>query len=114
MASPFELLRRTVLPTVDRTVRPLVRRGVLRVPPIGAGVVLVETEGRRSGELREVPLLAARVGDRVVVSTVRPTSDWVRNLDADDAPEVWLNGRRRRARAQVWGGGPSLAVLHLV
>jgi hypothetical protein len=98
---------------VDRCVRPLVRRGVLRVPPVGAGVVLLEVAGRRTGVTREVPVLAARFGDRLVVSTVRRRSNWVRNLAADDAPEVWLNGRLRPAGAQVRGRGPSVALLRV-
>jgi deazaflavin-dependent oxidoreductase (nitroreductase family) len=74
--------------------------------------VVLETTGRRTGLLRQVPLVATRLGDRLVVSTVRTGSEWIGNLEANPTAGVWLNGRRRAATAQVRRG--PLNVVQLV
>jgi len=90
----------TVLRTVNRVVEPAVRAGVGNAIA-GPGLFVLETTGRRSGLTRRVPLVGARLGDTIVVSTIRAKSEWVRNLEHDAAAGVWLGGRRRPVRASV-------------
>jgi hypothetical protein len=95
-------------------VAPMVKAGVGNPLPVGGGSAVIETIGRVSGQVREVPLLSMRLGDQVLVSTVRGDSQWLKNLEADDQCAVWLFGRRRTARATTIERGPiNIVVLEL-
>lgn len=104
-------LTQTAFRTLNRFVRPLVKAGVGSPLPIGLGAVVLESTGRVSGKTRDVPVLGLRLGDRVVVSTVRGDSQWLRNLEADDAAGVWYCGRRRDAVAAVRRGPLNVVTL---
>jgi len=90
-----------IFDALNAVVRPGVRVGLGKPLPVGGGLVLVETTGRRSGLPRQAPLVAGWVGDSLVVSPVRADSQWLRNLEADPRVRVWLTGRARSATAHV-------------
>lgn len=98
---------------LNKVVVPSVRAGVGNPLPVGGGAIILETIGRTSGLGRRVPLLAARLGDRLVVSTVRGDSQWVRNIEADSAVTVWLYGKARPFTAVVNRGAITSVVLTL-
>jgi len=94
-------------------VKPTVRAGIGSPLPVGGGVVVLETTGRRSGRARQVPLIAWRVGKTLKVSTVRGDSDWVANLEANSSGAVWINGRRSEVRGEINRGPLTVATLML-
>ena len=96
---------------LNRVVKPLVKAGLGSPLPIGLGAVVLESTGRISGEPREVPVLGFRIGGRVLVSTVRSNSQWVKNLEADDRAAVWYCGRRHDATASVRRGPLNVVTL---
>ena len=117
MSNPLNDLRRCVTTqgfrALNRIVLPAVKAGVGSPWPIGAGLVVLETTGRKSGQPRQVPLVAARLGSRIAVSTVRANSLWVKNLEAEPAASVWIDGRKRDATASVDTGALTVANLKL-
>lgn len=68
---------------INSVVEPLVRIGFGSPRLWPTGLIVVETQGRKSGRTLNVPLLATRLGALVLVSTVRSRrSQWVKNLAA--------------------------------
>lgn len=100
--------------SLNRVVLPLVERGIGAPPPAGLGAVVLETTGRRTGLTRRVPLLSVRLGDAVLVSTVRSDSHWFANLEATPEAGLRLAGRPVRARARLRRGPINVARLDVV
>ena len=98
---------------LNRIVRPVLEAGIGNPLPIGVGAVVVETTGRTSGKPRRVPVLSARFGDQIVVSTARSDSHWFANLEADPSARVQLHGQSRAAAAHVRRGPLNIAVLSM-
>jgi deazaflavin-dependent oxidoreductase (nitroreductase family) len=98
---------------LNSVVQPAVKAGIGNPFPIGAGAVVLETTGRKSGLVRFVPVLATRVGDVLTVSTVRDDSQWLANIEADENVAVWLQGHRHGATATVTRGAISTVRVEL-
>src|SRR5258706_260204 len=88
---------------LNQVVEPLIRAGLGAPILTPVGAIVIETQGRKTGQTLSVPLLAALVGDLVVVSTVRRRSNWLKNLAANPAVRYWLSGRQREATAFAIG-----------
>ena len=83
-------------------IEPLIRAGFGSPGPCASGVILIETIGRKSGRAINLPLMAASLGNLVVVSTVRARrSQWIKNLAANPEIRFWAGGRSRAATAFV-------------
>jgi len=94
---------------LNQVAEPLIRAGLgnpLLWPVLWAtGTIVVETRGRKTGRRINIPVLATRVGEWVVFSTVRRNSQWVKNLAADAEVRYWLAGQPRDATAFVFTPG---------
>lgn len=97
-------LEAKLLRSVNRRVEPWLRWGLLSHELAPMSVVVIEVRGRRSGRVLHVPLLALRVRDYFIVTTVRRTrSQWIRNLASRGEGTVFLGGRSYGFRARVFG-----------
>lgn len=93
--------QRQVFQQLNRVLEPFARTIWSGPAPVGAGLIVLETTGRRSGLPRSRPLVSLRLGRNLVAATVRPSSDWVANLRATEEPRIWVDGRPRAATARV-------------
>jgi deazaflavin-dependent oxidoreductase (nitroreductase family) len=87
---------------LNRIVEPAVRRGLGSPRLAPSGFIVLETVGRKSGELRRSPLAATRIGRHMIVATFRgDRSQWVRNLAAQPRTRYWTRGAPHDANAFV-------------
>jgi deazaflavin-dependent oxidoreductase (nitroreductase family) len=86
---------------VNLFIEPLVRAGIGSPGLWPTGAIVIETIGRKSERKYNVPLLAARIGDLLVVSTIRRRSQWLQNVAANPKLRYWLNGQPHEARAII-------------
>jgi deazaflavin-dependent oxidoreductase (nitroreductase family) len=77
-------------------------RGLIGAKWFGAPVLVLVTVGRKSGKVRQTPLLYVSDGDRIVLLAANAGNDsipaWWLNLRAAETVEVLIRGRRRRMR----------------
>jgi deazaflavin-dependent oxidoreductase (nitroreductase family) len=90
---------------LNRVVEPLVRAGFGNPILWPTGAIVLETTGRRTRRTYNVPLLATRVGDMLLVSTFRRRSQWLKNLAANTEIRYWMGGRLHKATAFVIAPG---------
>jgi deazaflavin-dependent oxidoreductase (nitroreductase family) len=86
---------------LNQLIEPLVRAGVGSPILSPTGAIVLETTGRSTGRTYNVPLLATRIGDLLLVSTIRRESQWLKNLAANPDIRYWMGGRSREATAYV-------------
>ncbi len=101
--SKQEPLGALVFGTLNAVIEPLVRAGVVIPLPYPQSLIVLETRGRITGQLRRTPLVAAIVGDLAVIGTVRTrSSQWIRNAAASPNLRYFRFGRARDAQAFVF------------
>ena len=92
--------------TLNALVEPLVRVGLGSPWIVPAGLIVLETTGRRSGRLHRTPVVAIEIQGHVLVSTVRgDRSEWIKNMRATPEVWYWLRGQLREATALVFAPG---------
>ena len=97
-----------ILRPLNEALMPALRLGLANPLPLTSGLVLLEVVGRKSGQMRTVPLVCTDYGRLLAVSTVRNNSQWVRNLAANPEASIWLRGRQRPVTAAVFASGERL------
>lgn len=102
MISSRQKLEREFFRMLNRVVEPAVRKGLGSPRFVPGGLIVLESTGFKSGELRRTPLVAIRIQGHVIVSTARANrSFWVKNLQAKPRIRYWLAGKPRPAKAFV-------------
>jgi hypothetical protein len=92
--------------SLNALVAPLVKAGLLAPGVLPTGLIALEVEGRLTGTLYTVPLVATRIGEILLVGTLRGgRSEWIRNAAASPSVRYWNNGQRREGSAWVIAGG---------
>lgn len=90
------------LGTLNAIVESWVRAGVGSPGLLPAGLVVVETTGRKSRTPRRTPLVGVLLEGRLIVSTVRGSrAQWVRNAIETPAVRYWLAGSEHHGLATV-------------
>ena len=73
----------------------------------GTAVLILTTQGRRSGEPRPTPLIYQPYGDDYLIVASKGGADeppaWYLNLEADPEVDVQIRGDRFKARARTAG-----------
>ncbi|MBL8192080.1 MAG: nitroreductase family deazaflavin-dependent oxidoreductase [Acidobacteria bacterium] len=86
---------------LNQVVEPLVRAGFGNPLLWPTGAIVVETTGRKSGRKINIPVLATRIGEWIIFSTIRRESQWLKNLSANPEVRYWLAGQSREAIASI-------------
>jgi deazaflavin-dependent oxidoreductase (nitroreductase family) len=105
-----------ILQRINATVEPRVRSGFGSPGLLPAGLIVLETIGRKTGKRYRTPLLATLApGGYLWVSTILGRrANWLRNAQANADVRYWLKGRPHRGRAIVSAPGypmPDLTAL---
>ena len=88
---------------LNQIVEPAVRLGLGSPGIFPMGLIVLETNGWRTGRQHRTPVLASVIGKHLLVSTVRgKRSHWMKNLSRQPDIQYWSWGRQRPARAVVF------------
>ena len=90
-----------LLAPINELAAPLIKAGFANPLLFTPGATVLEVRGRTSGQIRTVPLTCYLAGGVMIIGTVRPNSQWIKNLAAAEGAHVWLWGRRLRA-TKLW------------
>lgn len=98
-----------LLSRVNARVEPLARSGFGSPGLFPAGLIVLETIGRRTGRTYRTPLFASEAaGGYLWVNTVLGRrANWLRNARANPKVRYWMRGRPRDGRAIVSAPGYS-------
>lgn len=105
----FQQAEKKLFRTLNHYIEPIAKAGIGSPGLSPVGVIVLETVGRKSGRVYSTPLVASGLADLLLVSTVRQTSQWIKNLAATPETHLWLRGEHQAVRAYVLGPGLSIS-----
>ncbi len=96
----FPMLERDFFRALNAVVEPAVRRGLASPRYWPTGLIVLETEGYKTGKLRRTPLMSVRLGKFLLVATARGNrSFWPRNIERNPSLTYYRGGRSYAADA---------------
>lgn len=102
----FTRLEREFFRKLNAVVEPAVRKGIASPRIVPGGLIVLESTGFKSGQVRRTPLAALRLGHYVLVTTARgERSFWVKNLLKKPRTRYFRGGRAHQAKAFVIAPG---------
>ncbi|MBS1810420.1 MAG: hypothetical protein JST84_19810 [Acidobacteria bacterium] len=90
-----------VIKTLGQRLTPLIEMGFGNPLLWPTGAVVVEVTDRDSERTYKLPLTATRIGDLILLTSLRRQAGWLQNLMANSEIRYWLAGRPRLAQAFV-------------
>lgn len=91
---------------LNSLVEPAAKAGFFSPDRWPAGVIVLETTGRRTGNARSIPVMAIVIDGHAIIGTARgERSDWFRNLQASPDTRYWLGGELHEGRAMTFAPG---------
>lgn len=101
-STTLQQMEKSFYRTLNQVVEPLLALGVGAPTLWQPGLIVLETQGRKSGKLYKTPLAAGRFGRLLVVSSYRQNAQWVQNLLAQPNVRYWAGGLPGQATAYVF------------
>lgn len=97
----FTRLQFDVIKTLGQSLTPLIEMGFGNPLLWPTGAVVVEVTDRDSERAYKLPLTATRIGNLILLTSLRREAGWLQNLMAKPNVRYWFAGRPRRAKAFV-------------
>lgn len=94
-------LQSSFVKTVGQRLTPLIELGLGNPLLWPTGAVVVEVTEKDSPRTYKLPLTATRLGNLLVLTSLRREAGWLQNLIANPDVRYWLGGRPQLAQAVV-------------
>ncbi len=94
-------LQSDFIKTVGRSLTPWIEIGFGNPLLWPTGTVVVEVADKATGRKYKLPLTAVRLGDQILLTSLRRQASWLQNLMATPDVRSWFAGRPRNAKAMV-------------
>lgn len=101
MLQEITRLQSDFLKTVGRSLMPLIEMGFGNPLLWPTGAVVVEVTDKDSEKTYKLPLTATRIGNLILLTSLRQQAGWLQNLMAKPEVQYWFAGRPRLAKAFV-------------
>ena len=109
MLQEFMHLPANLLKTAGRNLMPWIEMGIGNPLLWPTGAVVVEVTDKDSDRTYKLPLTATRVGNLMVLTSLRRQAGWLQNLIAKPEMRYWFVGQPRQATAFVLSPDEELA-----
>ena len=101
MLQEFIRLQSNLLKTVGSSLTPWIEMGVGNPWLWPTGAVVIEVTDKDSEKTYKLPLTATRIGNLILLTSLRRQSGWLQNMITTPEVRYWFAGRPRLAKAFV-------------